>query len=134
MKRILVFILTLSTLLCMTVALHAQQVTVLKSAQDTLVNADTSYIMVNAPDDTKSIQIVVKRHSGTAAGRAVLKATNDGSNYFAVGVDTLTFSNAAVNTHKWVISPLYYGQYYIELISSGTTKLTANGYMVRRKT
>ncbi|THU34243.1 hypothetical protein FAM09_24810 [Niastella caeni] len=133
MKRIIVFLLSITTLLCFTGNINAQQVTVVKSAKDTLNNADTSYIKFETPDDAKSIQLVVKRASGTAAGRAVLKASNDGVNFIGISTDTLTFSNAATNTKFWTISPLYYGSYYIELISSGTTKLTAKGYMIRRR-
>lgn len=134
MKRILFLLLSFTLLGTITGNAFAQQVTVVKSAKDTLNNADTSYIKFEAaPDDSKSIQLVVKRASGTAAGRAVLKATNDGVNFIAISTDTLTFSNAATNTKFWTISPLYYSTYYVELISSGTTKLTAKGYLVRRR-
>jgi len=133
MKRILFFLLSLLALSSVTEIVTAQQVVVAASAKATLTNADTSYIKFDVPDDAKSIQVVVKRASGTAAGRAVLKASNDGVNYIAVGVDTLTFSNAATNTKFWTITPLNYASYYVELISSGTTTLTAKGYMVRRR-
>lgn len=134
MKRMPLFlILIMSALLCIT-NVHAQQVSVVKSTKDTLTNADTSSIkFTEVTDDARSIQVVVKRASGTAAGRAVLKASNDGTNFVAISTDTLTFSNAAVNTKFWTITPVNYAQYYIELISSGTTKLTAKGYLVRRR-
>lgn len=133
MKQLKIFLLGLTMLFCLTTDSYSQQVVIVNPAKATLTNTDTTYIKVDVPDDAKSIQIVVKRNSGTAAGRAVLLASNDGVSFEAFGADTLTFSNKATNSHLWKVNNPDYGQYYIELISSGTTNLSPKAYMIRRR-
>lgn len=110
----------------------AQMTRTYSASKAVLTNADTAKISLEVDDNAKSVQVVVTRLSGTAAGRAVLKASNDGVNFIAVGPDTLTFSNQVTNTKFWTLSPLLYNQYQVEVITSGTVTASAKGYLLRR--
>lgn len=135
MKRFLVAcFLFLSVFAALPGAADAQTIRTYDATKATLTNADTAYINCTVDDDGKSIQVVVTRLTGTAAGKVLLLASNDGVNYFAPpGADTATLTNAAKNTKFWTITPLNYATYQVKVISSGTTTLSAKGVVVRRK-
>jgi hypothetical protein len=113
---------------------QAQQVVKVSATKAVLTNVDTAFLKLDmATDDVKSIQVVVTRLTGTAGGKAILRGSNDGVNFIAVGPDTLTLTNAVTNTKFWTLSSPLYAQYKVEVISVNGCTLSAKGYLCKRK-
>lgn len=99
------------------------QAAVLISSTDTLNNAETAYIglpTLTGGYYSIGIQAVVTKVSGTVGGTAIIQGSLDGTNYVTIGSTTLTFSDQAVNTNVWEITPSVYQYHRVKFVSSGT--------------
>jgi hypothetical protein len=133
MKKI--FLIGLMVGLLFTSQSYAQRATVfpLVSA-DSLTNADTvnKVITLTAGYSGISIQPIVTKVSGTAAGSVVLYESLDGTNYKSTG-DTLSLTNTTTQSaiwHKTSPVPVYYK---VTGISSGTVVEILRVYYVARR-
>lgn len=152
MKRNIIFLL-FSFLLCTIVPslpesnqAKAQIVTTLVpiAANDTLTDADTAWVYIStaggstttgvADNISRSIQIVLTRLSGTAAGSFTLEGTIDGTNYITIATDT--FTNAVTNTKSYSlrnsVGDLQYKIFRGVFITSGTVSAIPKVYYLRR--
>lgn len=104
-------------------------------SNDTLVNADTSYLKPNALNASRwiTVQLNVTKITGTTAGTAAVQLSEDNVNWFpvtATGVDTLTISNASISK-RWEIGVPKSRYYRVRVYSTGTTnsqKVTGTFY------
>lgn len=83
--------------------------------------SDTMNLTLSQGYKSYSIQPIVVRNSGTAAGTATLYASLDGVNYVATG-DTYTLTNVATNTTLWTVSK---PAKYLRIIVGGATTVNA---------
>ncbi len=136
MKRILygllVAALTFGTVSLPTANVKAQSTKKTVSV-DTLVDAETQYITFNPmASKLSSIQVTVKKVTGTVAGKVYLEGTIDG-NY--VYLDSLTLSDQATNTKVFPISKAIgtsYLGYRAKFVTTGTQTSTAAAAWLRR--
>jgi hypothetical protein len=127
-------------------AAQAQIVTTLTptAADDTLTNGDTANIYIStglgstttavADNISRSIEILVTKLSGTAAGSVKLQGTVDGTNWVTISTDTLTntTSNVFVYNMRASSGDLLYKQYRAQVITSGTVSAIPKVYYLRR--
>lgn len=93
------------------------------TSTDTLNDAETVYIALPTLTGgyySIGIQAVVTKVSGTVGGTAIIQGSLDGANYVTIGSSTLTFSDQAVNTAVWSITPSTYQYHRVKFVSSGT--------------
>lgn len=84
-------------------------------------------LAVNYTHEQLSIQITATKVSGTIAGTAILYGSVDGTNYNAIGSDTLTLTNVTTNTKVWVLTNANYAYYKVTVTGSGTMAATIVG-------
>jgi len=84
--------------------------------------------------DNITIQVIGTKTSGTPAGTAILYASIDGTNYTAIGSDTLTIANQTTNSHFWTIDKTRYKYYKVAVATTGTQVSTWVAYLLGRKT
>lgn len=125
---------------------HAQIVTTLTptAANDTLTNADTAWVYVSRGDGSNSsaviesqavsVEALLTRASGTAAGSIALEGSIDGTNWKQIATDTFTnaVTNHFVYSLKNSVGELQYKQYRLVFITSGTVSAIPKGYYLRR--
>jgi hypothetical protein len=150
MKKILSLLLLATTFLVVlptvTNKAHAQIVTTLTptAADDTLTNADTANVYVStglgatttavADNISRSVECLLTKLSGTAAGSVKLQGTIDGSNWVTISTDTFTniTSNVFVYEMRTTAGNLVYKQYRVQFITSGTVSAIPKVYYLRR--
>lgn len=100
---------------------------------DTITDADGATVSFtpNGGNVTASVQIVVNKLSGTVAGNCWLGYSLDGAVYEA-GTDTLTLTDAALNTKVWVITPNPYPYISCACEGSGTQSAQIQVYSFKR--
>ena len=93
---------------------------------DTATNTGTAYVQITANNSyaQASFQVVVTKISGTAAGTVILYGSLDGTNFNAIGADTLTNTNVTTNTHVFILTYNPYKYYRAVLTGSGTMVCT----------
>jgi len=131
MKKIILFLCLISAV-AVTQAQTAFNHTVTNPTGAILnTNVDTLTITTTKDYVTVGIQPYITRATGTQAGTAILSGSIDGVNY--INTDTLTLTNAAINTTIWTKSnPV---QKYWRIIRSGGTTVTGlnNATIIGRK-
>jgi hypothetical protein len=102
---------------------------------DTATNAGTTYLQVQLREYYKqvSIQAVVGRISGTAAGTVTLQGSVDGVNYVTVAsayTNEVTYSvtNVALQANLFLITDSPYLYYRLSYTGSGTMACSLKGY------
>ncbi len=116
-------------------------VTSLKSgygvAKDTVTNAGTKTetLKINNWYKTVTLQPVVTKVSGTAAGTVTLQGSNDGVNYVTVNTSyllgasaTMTVTNVTTSTKLFVVTGNPYQYYRFSYAGSGTMVCTIKSY------
>lgn len=105
------------------------------NTSDTVANTATEVLTKQVPGtySVLAVQAVVTKISGTAAGTVILQGSIDGTNYYAVGDDTLTMTDVASKTHIWVVTPSKYLYYRLSYTGSGTMSCRLQGTLMARK-
>lgn len=127
MKSILSILFSLFAVVAFAVA----PVQTMTNSGDTITNNGTGsvYQRINAYHATLAFQAKVTKVSGTVDAYVILQASNDNTNWYPVGTDTLKCANQATNTKVWVVSgnaAAYYRLYYY---NGGTMVATITGYV-----
>lgn len=119
MKKILVFLIL--GLMFTFINIQAQTLSTFNGS-DTITNTATVNLTltVRGSYDSAVFQVVNTKLSGTAAGTSILYGSVDGTNYKAIGADTLTNANQTTNTHIWELDNPKYPYYKIASVGSGT--------------
>jgi hypothetical protein len=99
---------------------------------DTIVNTATVSVTqtFKLTYAVASFQAVVTKVSGTVAGTIILEASNDGTNYAAISVDTLNLTNVATNTKLWAVTSVPYKYYRLKGTGIGTMAAILKWYCV----
>lgn len=102
------------------------------ATSDTITNTATGYVEVNITKsyETVSIQAVCTKISGTVAGNVLLQASNDGTNFVSVGLDTLATTDVATQSHTFIVHGSPYKYYRLSWTGSGTMSATLKGYLL----
>lgn len=107
---------------------------------DTVDNTGTGYVELTTSQyyDKISVQVVVTKLSGTAAGTVTLQGSNDGVNYVTYNstlssARTLTVTNQTTNTAVFVITGTPYKYHRLSYTGSGTMSCTLKGYLLPNK-
>ncbi len=116
-------------------------------ADDTLTNADTATVYISnatsgvgsvstavAESSARSVECLLTKLSGTAAGSVKLQGSVDGTNYITISTDTFTniTSNVFVYSMRSSTGDLIYKQYRVQFITSGTVSAIPKVYYLRR--
>lgn len=101
----------------------------ISAVSDTVTNTGTAYVQLEVEGvyQQVSIQAIVTKISGTVAGTVILYASIDGTNFNAIGTDTLTNTDVTTNTKVWVTSNTPYKYYRITATGSGTMAAQLTG-------
>lgn len=83
--------------------------------------SDTMNLTLSQGYKSYSVQPLIVKSSGTAAGTATLYASLDGVNYVSTG-DTYTLTNITNNTTLWAVSK---PAKYLRIIVGGATTVNA---------
>jgi environmental stress-induced protein Ves len=123
MKPFIALLLIFSLALFASPPAHSQST--MTASKNILTNADTSTHQLDLAGQINNfevitVQVIGTKTSGTVAGTAVLTGSLDGTNYFAVGADTLTLANVATNSKVWQVDKSRYRYYRVKVITSGT--------------
>lgn len=112
----------------------------INAVSDTITNTGTGYVgyRVKNAYNTVTIQAVVTRLSGTAAGTVTLQGSNDGINYVTVSASysdaqTLSVSNVATQSKLFVVTGSPYAYYRLSYAGSGTMSCTLKGYLLANR-
>lgn len=107
---------------------------------DTATNTGTTYVQAQVKNwyESVSIQAVVTKLSGTAAGTVTVQGSNDGTNYVTVNSSyitssTLSVSNVTTNTKVFILTGSPYNYYRLSYTGSGTMACTLKGYILPSK-
>ena len=99
---------------------------------DTVTNTGTKYMYITVPSshENVSIQSVVTKTSGTAAGYVYIQGSLDGVNYVGniATTDSAAVSNVTTNTAIFTMSSKQYKYYRLAYTGSGTMVCTLKGY------
>ncbi len=136
MKKILSFLCLFSLILFASVTTQAQ--ITMTASSNTNTNAVTQTHIATLAGEINNFDIMTifvkgTKTSGTVAGTAVLYGSIDGTNYKAIGADTLTMADQATNTHYWYLSKTYYKYYKVAVATTGTQVSTWYAYLLGRK-
>lgn len=124
---------------------NAQSYTMLSSVgntSDTNTNAETVTLTkaITGSFAVISVQAVVTKLSGTAAGNIVLQGTVNGTNYVNLtdlcqpsANDTFTLTNVTTQSCMWTITPSKYIGYRLAFTTSGTVSARVQGTIIARK-
>jgi len=124
---------------------NAQSYTMTSSvgnSSDTNTNAETVTLTkaITGSFAVISVQAVVTKLSGTAAGNIVLQGTVNGTNYVTItdlcqpsANDTFTLSNVTTQSCMWTITPSKYIGYRLSVTTSGTVSARIQGTVIARK-
>ena len=103
-------------------------------ALDTVTNTGTKYMYVTTTNahENVSIQAVVTKTSGTAAGYMYIQGSLDGVNYVGniATTDSAAVSNVTTNTYIFTMSTKAYKYYRLAYTGSGTMVCTLKGYFL----
>lgn len=108
---------------------------------DTIANTATGYVSKLVPNywEYVTIQAVVTKLSGTAAGTVTLQGSIDGTNFVTVkssylnGTATLSVTNVTTNAKIFVVTGSPYKYYRLSYTGSGTMSCKLNGYILTSK-
>ena len=85
-------------------------------------------------NDLVSVQVILSRISGTAAGKIYLLGSIDGSNYArAGGADSLVIVNVASQSKIFEVTPSRFVKYRIQAVGTGTLSVRLNSVALIRK-
>ena len=132
MKKLII---ALFALVCFVSTSQAQLVTMTGSG-DSIVNTGTKYLSYNLDGHVvaTTIQVLFTKTSGTAAGKATIEYSIDGTNYFRVNTDSLNVANTTTQYKLFTITnPAQYKYVRIKVVGSGTSRYRLNGLMYIRK-
>lgn len=112
---------------------------------DSVTDAGTNYLtkQINGAASVVTVQLVITKISGTAAGTAVLQGSINGTNYvtlhYATGGattgsqnDSFTLTNVTTQSVSWVIAPSHYNYYRVSVTGSGTQLLRLAATAIKR--
>jgi len=124
---------------CVSFALtsQAQSTATMTGSGDSIVNTGTKYLTADLSGNVTaaSIQVIFTKTSGTAAGKATIEYSIDGTNYFRINTDSLNVTNTTTQSKLWVVSlPASYKYVRIKVVGSGTSRYILTGTIYRRKT
>ena len=103
---------------------------------DTVVNTatKTQTIRVDGYQDAVTIQVVLTKISGTAAGKVYLLGSIDGANYIrAGGADSLVVTNVATQSGIFKVTNSPYLYYRTSYTGSGTQSVKIQAKAIWRK-
>ena len=132
MKKLII---ALFALFCFVSTSQAQLVT-MSGSGDSIVNSGTKFLTYNLDGHVvaTTIQVLFTRTSGTAAGKATIEYSIDGTNYFRVNTDSLNITNTSTQIRLWRIeNPAQYKFVRIRVVGSGTSRYRLNGLAYIRK-
>lgn len=112
------------------------QLMTMTGSGDSIVNTGTKYLTYNLDGNVvaASIQVTFTKTSGTAAGKATIEYSIDGTNYFRVSNDSLNVANTTTQYKLWTTSlPNSYKYVRIKVVGSGTSRYRLNGLIYLRK-
>lgn len=104
---------------------QSKQTLTLTGAGDSIVNTGTKYL--STPIDgyavAATIHVIFTKTSGTAAGKATIEYSTDGTNYYRVNTDSLNITNVTTQGKLWTIpTPSAYPYVRIKIVGSGTSR------------
>ncbi len=144
MKKLL--ILTIAFMLS-GVAANAQTYTmksVYGNSTDSVTNAGNNYLKTTAVsgEGAITVQLVVTKLSGTAAGTAVIQGSLDGTNWvninYATGGqtgamnDTFALTDVTSQTYAWFLPASPYIYYRVYVVGSGTQLIRLAATLIKR--
>lgn len=112
------------------------------NTSDTNTNAETVTLTKTLAGswNVVSIQAVVTKLGGTAAGNIVLQGTVNGTNYVTLNSlcvpsanDTFTLTNVTTQSCAWPLTGSYYTGYRLSFTTSGTVSARVQGKIIYRK-
>jgi hypothetical protein len=130
------FIIALFALVAFAATSSAQLTTTMTGSGDSIVNTGTKYLTVGLDGNVSAaaIQVTFTKTSGTAAGKATIEYSIDGTNYFRVNTDSLNVTNTTTQYKLWTLSlPASYKYARIKVVGSGTSRYTLTGIIYTRK-
>jgi hypothetical protein len=130
------FIIALIALVAFAATSSAQSTATMTGSGDSIVNSGTKYLTADLSGNVvaSAIQVVFTKTSGTAAGKATIEYSIDGTNYFRVSTDSLNVTNVTTQSKLWTITlPNSYKFVRIKVVGSGTSRYTLTGTIYRRK-
>jgi hypothetical protein len=124
-------LLFLVCLVCAFAVNGQQYVITMTGSGDTITNttADSVYYTVSNYAKSVSIHATFTRISGTAAGKAELYGSIDGSNYKQIGTDTLAMAASGTSSYVWIVDNNAYRKYKVVFTGSTTLTGSINGYL-----
>lgn len=121
------------------ISTYAQSTSV--PAIDTITDAETVTIAqpnasyFKASDGIFSVGVVITKISGTTAGRAVIEASIDNTNYkglYGTAADTFTVANTSgAQVKNWFISGVKPAKIRVRFIGSGTQSTQIKGFFIK---
>lgn len=106
----------------------------------TVTNAGSGYVALQVKNGytTVTIQAVVTKATGTAAGTVTLQGSVDGVNYVTVSssysdAQTLSVADQTTNTKIFTVTGSPYSYYKLNYVGSGTMSCTVRGYLLPNK-
>jgi hypothetical protein len=138
MKKLFIFALMFGIMIANVKAQSATQFSIASRAKkDTLTNADTlvKFLPATAGYNLLTLQLNVKKLSGTVAGKIIIEGSADnGSNYVTLTTanDTLT-NTAGTKPYVFTYSPVYYTNYKVTVITSGTVSAVLLPYWTLKR-
>jgi len=135
MKKFFYSVLMIVSLLAFQ-TMNAQSLLTASSATNT--NAVTTTHTITLAGETNNFECLTfeltgTKVSGTPAGTAVLYGSVTGTNYEAIGADTLTIANQTTNYYVWKLDKTRYKYYKVAVVTTGTQVSTWACYLLGRK-
>jgi len=127
MKKVLLFLFAI----CLSIGVFAvSPVQTMTNSGDTIANAGTGsmYLRINAAHASIAFQAVVTKISGTVNAYVIFQGSNDNSNWFPIGTDTLKCANQTTNSNVWTVANNSYAYYRLYYYNGGTMAAKINGY------
>lgn len=134
MKKLL-FVL-IAIVAAMTATESKAQLVTMTGSGDSITNTGTKYLTyaLDGNVTASSIQVTFTKTSGTAAGKATIEYSIDGSNYHRVSLDSFNVTNTTTQYKLWTLNvPNSYKYVRIKVVGSGTSRYILGGLMYIRK-
>jgi hypothetical protein len=130
MKKIL--LLVFLAVAAFAVESNAQLLKTTVPTKDTTVNADsTLFTLTCITNDVVSFHVTAAKESGTVAGKMVIYGSINNSDWKPL--DSMSLANVTYNHYTYSPSGLFYSQYRVKVVTSGTCKInTIRGHGLRR--
>lgn len=112
-------------------AVQANAQSRLAPTEDTLTNADTSYLVASrfsSAYDVVTFQVNIEKVSGTVAGNATIQGSLDNVNFVKASDSVATLTNGD-NVLIWSIGQAKYPFYRVQVTTSGTQVSVPEGYV-----